>query len=155
MPNVIPSAECDRAREFVSCRVDGELSELEAVRLDDHLRECADCSAFARELHALSFALREAPLERPEINVFMPARRRPRVRLQTAAAAAVVLVAAGSSFFIGRVIGVHCTEHRAPARGFVGEALELRADSTQQHVLAMLSRLEPAGVVHVGRTIVL
>jgi predicted anti-sigma-YlaC factor YlaD len=156
MLHLIPPNDCSRAREFVSCRLDGELSEVEAAGLDDHLRDCADCSAYARELHALATELRTAPLERPNITVFVATRRRPLVRLQTvAAAAAVVAVAAGSSFAIGRAVGVHDTSNGSTQRTLTADAFSLRTDSTRQHVLAMLSHSEPAGEVHVGRTIVL
>jgi hypothetical protein len=40
-------------------------------------------------------------------------------------------------------------------RTVTADAVSIRADSTRQHVLAMLRRSEPAGEVHVGRTIVL
>jgi predicted anti-sigma-YlaC factor YlaD len=157
MLHLIPPSECSRARESVSCRLDGELTELEAARLDDHLRECADCSAYARELHALATELRSAPLERPNFTVFVATRRRPLVRLQTmAAAAAVVAIAAGSSFAVGRAVGVHDTSPHPSQRTVTADAFSLRADSTRQHVLAMLRHTEePAGEVHVGRTIVL
>ncbi|HWX09627.1 MAG TPA: zf-HC2 domain-containing protein [Gaiellaceae bacterium] len=155
--HLIPPSECSRARESVSCRLDGELTELEAAGLDDHLRDCADCSAYARELQALATELRSAPLERPNITVFVATRRRPLVRLQTAAAAAaVVAIAAGSSFVIGRAVGVHGVAQPPSQATVTADAFSLRADSTRQHVLAMLSsQPEPAGEVRVGRTIVL
>jgi predicted anti-sigma-YlaC factor YlaD len=156
MLHLIPPNECSRARESVSCRLDGELTEFEAARLDDHLRDCAECSAYARQLHALATELRAAPLERPYITVFVAARRRPLVRLQTvAAAAAVVVVAAGSSFAIGRAVGVHGSPSHPALRTVTADAVSLRADSTRQHVLAMLRGQEPAGEHRVGQTIVL
>ncbi len=156
MLNLIPPSKCASAREALSCRLDGELSEHEAARLDDHLRDCAECSAYARELHAIAIELRSAPLEQPKIMVFVPARRRPLVRLQTvAAAAAVVAVAAGSSFVVGRAVGVHDTGHSRSVRTVTADAISIRADSTRQHVLAMLRRSEPVGEVRVGQTIVL
>jgi len=145
MLRALPPDECTRARESLSARLDGELSELEAAGLDDHLRACAECSAFARELHALGTALRAAPLEQPRIQVFASARRRPLVRLQTAAAAAaIVAVAAGSSFAVGRAIGVHGASHR---RAATTEDLSLRADSVQQHILALLPRFAPTSTL--------
>src|SRR5260370_12040824 len=137
MLHLIPPSDCSRAREFVSCRLDGELSELEAAGLDDHLRDCAECSAYARELHALSTELRAAPLERPNITVFVATRRRPLVRLQTVAAAAVVVaVAAGSSFAIGPALGVHGSSQPPSQATLTAHALSLPADSTPQHPLA-------------------
>jgi anti-sigma factor RsiW len=147
-----------RARESVSARLDGELSELEAAGLDNHLRACAECSGFARELLALSAKLRAAPLEQPTIGVFAPAGRRPLFRLQTAAAAAaIVAVAAGSSFAVGRVVGVHGAPNgpSAATTSSTPDALSLRADVVSQHMLAMLRRPEPDGEVRIGRIIVL
>jgi predicted anti-sigma-YlaC factor YlaD len=144
-----------RARESVSARLDGELSELEAAGLDNHLRACAECSAFARELHALSAELCAAPLEQPKITVFAPARRRPLVRLQTAvAAAAIVAVAAGSSFAVGRVVGVHGGPTATTVIGTAGaDFLSLQADSNAQHILAMRRRVEPSDSLRSGRVI--
>jgi len=140
MLRAIPPSECMRARESVSARLDGELSELEAAGLDKHLHACAECSAFARELHALSAELCAAPLEQPKITVFAPARRRPLVRLQTAvAAAAIVAVAAGSSFTVTGTAGA--------------DFLSLQADSNEQHILAMRRRLEPSDSLRSGRVI--
>lgn len=140
-----PPDDCPRARASVSARLDGELSELEAAGLDDHLRACAECSAFARELHALGSALRSASLEQPRIEVFATARRRPLVRLQTAAAAAaIVAVAAGSSYAVGRLTGVHGASPREAAPT---DYLSLRADSVQQHLLAMLPRFAPTSTL--------
>lgn len=156
MLHLIPPTECSRARESVSCRLDGELTELEAGRLDDHLRDCAECSAYARQLHAFATELRAAPLEQPNITVFVAARRRPLVRLQTvAAAAAVVAVSAGSSFAIGRAVGIHGSSSPPAKRTVTADAVSLRADSTRQHVLAMLPSQEPAGERRIGQTIVL
>ena len=45
----IPPSECVGAREATSRRLDGELSELEAVRLDAHLQRCHACREFAEQ----------------------------------------------------------------------------------------------------------
>ena len=153
MLNLTPS-KCASARESLSRRLDGELSELEAARLDDHLRDCAECSAYARELHAIAIELRSAALEQPKIMVFVPARRRPLVRAQTAgAAAAIVAVAAGSSFAIGRVVGVHGWRTATTVTGTAGAGLSVQADSAEQHRLAMVRRPAPGNSLRVGRVI--
>ncbi len=155
MPKLIPPTECDSARANVSCRLDGELSELEARRLDDHLRDCAGCSAYARELRALADRLRTAPLKQPAIMVFAPARHRPLIRLQTAMAAAVVVaLAAGSSFAVGGMIGIHggstaTTVSTTVAADFLG----VQADSNRQHILAMVPDLQPSFSLRAGRVI--
>jgi predicted anti-sigma-YlaC factor YlaD len=138
----VPPIECVQARESASARLDGELPELDDVRLDAHLRGCADCRAFADELAALAAELRAAPLERPETVVFSPRRRHmPAIRMQSVAAAvALVAAAAGSSFAIGRTLGT--SGPAAPPAATAADLVRLHADSTEQHLLAMLSRLE-------------
>jgi predicted anti-sigma-YlaC factor YlaD len=93
----LPTSDCLLAREAASARLDRELSEHEEARLESHLRECAECSAYARDLGAIANVLRTAPLERPELDVTL-ARRRALPGLRVAATAAAVLaVAAGST----------------------------------------------------------
>jgi ferric-dicitrate binding protein FerR (iron transport regulator) len=92
---------CDRAREWVSLRVDGELSELEGALLEAHLKRCAGCREFADDLAGLTGALRAAALDPLTAPIMLP--RRTRVSLRafqaTAAAAAVVLAAGLGSLF--------------------------------------------------------
>ncbi len=45
---------CERAREWTSLRLDGELSELEQVLLASHLDRCAGCSAYAAGVSAVT-----------------------------------------------------------------------------------------------------
>jgi len=51
------------ARETASARLDGEVSELEAARLDAHLSGCAECRLFAAEIGSIAVGLRAAALE--------------------------------------------------------------------------------------------
>jgi anti-sigma factor RsiW len=120
--------------------LDDELSELENVRLDIHLRDCAHCRAYAREIAAVAAELRAAPLDVPRFQVFVQ-RRRPRLGVQSAAVAAVGLVAAvaGSSFAVGRVVGARDGGAKVIVTA-APDASSIRADSVQQHVLAMLAR---------------
>jgi predicted anti-sigma-YlaC factor YlaD len=104
MMRSIPS-DCATAREAASALADGELSELEAVQLGAHLRSCPDCEAFAASTAALAVRLRGADLEQPVLPVFVPRRRRPAFRLQTAAAAVALVAAAGSAFAVGHFVG--------------------------------------------------
>ena len=154
MLSAIPPSECTRVRESVSAGLDGELSELEAAGLDHHLRDCEECTAFARQLHALHAELAAAPLERPQIQVFVSARRRPLVRLQTAVAAAIVAVAAGSSFAVGRVVGVHGgpTASKANARAWA-DFLSVQAGTDERQIRAMLRDLQPSDSLRAGRVI--
>jgi predicted anti-sigma-YlaC factor YlaD len=137
----VPPTDCMQAREAASLRLDGELSELEDVRLGLHLRDCAACRAYAREIGAITAELRSAALEQPSVAIFAPRRRRSGLRIQSAAVAAVGLVAAvaGTSFAIGRALGTQSERVTVTATGSTDVA-SLRADSAEQHLLAMVDR---------------
>jgi anti-sigma factor RsiW len=96
MMKLVPPTDCTRAREAVSARLDGELAELDGVRLDAHLRRCEACATFAREAAAGAALLRGAALETPDF-AFVPSRIARR-RLGRPAAAL-------PSFFLGRLLG--------------------------------------------------
>jgi predicted anti-sigma-YlaC factor YlaD len=98
MRSIMP-ADCARARQQLSLRVDSELSEFELVLLEAHLARCGDCRAFEHGVSGLTKALRAVPVETPAIS-FQPPRRRARldVALSTSlrvgsAAAAIAVVA--------------------------------------------------------------
>lgn len=87
-------------REAVSAQLDGELSELEAIRLRTHLDACESCREFEASASFSTTALRGASLEPMTRPIALPSRRRVSVpfRVPAAAAAAVVMVAAGGVF---------------------------------------------------------
>ena len=88
---------CDRAREWVSRDLDGELSELERAVLARHLASCDACEAFRDDVRAIAAQLRAAPLAELRRPVVLPQpSRRFAWRLQAAAALAVAAVGAGS-----------------------------------------------------------
>jgi predicted anti-sigma-YlaC factor YlaD len=89
---------CDRARQWATADLDGELSRFERALLDAHLEDCASCREFATAIGGFTQMLRTAPpaaLERPiEIGRL---RRRLGLRLAPAVAAmAVTVVGLGS-----------------------------------------------------------
>ncbi len=94
---------CERGREWISLRLDGELSELAQKMLDSHLARCADCSAFEQQVSEIALQLRTAPvaqLERP-IEIAHRRRRMPaRVWSMGAAAASVAAAAVGVVGFL-------------------------------------------------------
>ena len=149
----VPPTDCMLARESASARLDNELSELENARLDAHLRGCAECLAYAEEIGAIAVRLRAAALERPAERIVLPRRRVfSGARLQAAVAAAAVAVVAavaGSSFTLGHVLGVRNSPVETSTAA--ADLLSLRADSTQQHLLAMLPQLEPVPRAHPGQ----
>jgi len=105
---------CERARQWASAGVDGELSTFERVLLEDHLGRCSECREFSRDVGGLTDALRAAPLEPFEGVVLGRVRRQVRLRLAPAAAAmAIVAVGLGSlvaSTQFSRAPGISPTE---------------------------------------------
>ena len=60
------SGECERARQWASTEVDGELSSFERVLLHAHLDACVSCSEFSSTIAGLTKSLRDAGLEQLE-----------------------------------------------------------------------------------------
>ena len=150
-----PQTECSQARESASARLDGELAELDELRLEAHLRDCPDCRAFADGLGGLTAQLRLTPLEHPGTAIAFPQRRRsPGLRIAAAAAAAVA-VASGASFALGRALGTEAHGHTTTITATATDVLGLRTDSMNQHVLAMLRNPAPQDVPPLARIILL
>ncbi len=89
------SASCARAREWVSRRLDAELSQFEDALLDAHLASCADCSVYEADVTAITRELREAPREPLERPITLPSYRRLAPRFVQVSAAALALAAVG------------------------------------------------------------
>ena len=101
------TTSCEQAGQWISLRLDGELSELEQAGLDRHLDHCAGCSARAAEWAGIAQLLRSAPLVEFERElaragsrgrrVLVPARSAAFAAVLSAAAAAVAFVLLGTS----------------------------------------------------------
>jgi predicted anti-sigma-YlaC factor YlaD len=93
----IVHGKCDRARQWASLELDGELSSFELALLENHAAGCASCAEFRAEITGLTGALRAAPYEPFQGVVLARVRRSVRLRLAPAAAAmAVAAVGLGS-----------------------------------------------------------
>lgn len=86
------SADCERARQWASIELDGELSTFERVLLRAHLAHCSSCRGFRERTSGLTLALRAAPPEQLEQPIQIGRMRR-RFRLRVAPAAAAMAVA--------------------------------------------------------------
>jgi anti-sigma factor RsiW len=96
---------CDRARQWASLELDGELSELERSLLRAHLARCPECSGAVAETRAITAAIRKAPAEEPAVPFVLP-RRRTRVRaFQVAVAAATVAIGISLGTVAGTLTG--------------------------------------------------
>ena len=102
--------DCVPARQQISLRLDGELSEFEEDLLEAHLRVCGHCRSYASEVAGTTAALRAAPLEK-SIPVQLPRRHRRRVSavgaFSVAATITVVMVsgAVGLRFSRTQTVG--------------------------------------------------
>jgi predicted anti-sigma-YlaC factor YlaD len=95
------SVLCERSREWISLRLDGELSELAEKMLESHLARCVECRAFESSAAAATAFVRTAPLELPEQPVALPrGRRLAFVRPVGAVAATAAAVALGLAAFV-------------------------------------------------------
>jgi predicted anti-sigma-YlaC factor YlaD len=106
MPRWRRTSACERAAQWISLRLDDELSELEGVALDRHVHGCARCQGLAADLGGITALLRQAPLVEPARvpTVVSPGRARRQVvrgmgvaaALATAAAVVAAVVLTGS-----------------------------------------------------------
>jgi hypothetical protein len=97
--------DCDRARAWVSLKLDGELSELEGFMLEGHIERCKTCWAFAAEAVGFTETLRTAPLHPRERHEMLSVRRRSigRRAVQFGIAAALVAASVGLGSILGMV----------------------------------------------------
>jgi len=84
---------CDRAREWVSLRLDDEISELEDALLEAHLRGCGSCREYEASVRGAVLALRARPLERMGQPIVVSRRRRALLRPAAVARVAAVVAA--------------------------------------------------------------
>jgi predicted anti-sigma-YlaC factor YlaD len=121
---------CDRIRALYSASLDGELSELDAARVETHLASCSGCSTYAAAAASTSRLLRETPLEQPRFPIVVPGRRLAFARrFQVAAAAAAVAVTVGLSVAVGTITGpsvARSAQHAKPAANLRFPDQELR-----------------------------
>jgi ferric-dicitrate binding protein FerR (iron transport regulator) len=105
---------CDRAREWASLRLDGELSPLEEELLERHLEVCDDCRAFEDDVRWATDVLRLTPQERPSRRLELPARPAPRITGRR-----ITAIAAAAALALGALIGaaVDRPASQAPATG--------------------------------------
>ena len=89
---------CDRARQWATADLDGELSRFERVLLSAHLEDCPSCREFTAAIGGFTEMLRTAPPEHLERTIEIGRlRRRIGLRLAPAVAAmAVTVVGLGS-----------------------------------------------------------
>jgi predicted anti-sigma-YlaC factor YlaD len=133
---------CDRAREWVSLRLDSELSELEHALLDAHLERCADCAAYAAGVETVTHGIRGAKTERLRHPIVLPLRRRfafAARALQAGTATAAVLAA---SVGLGTLFGSVGSQHSLSASAVrLSDSAIARGANTESDALIKTPRL--------------
>lgn len=127
---------CDRAREYSSRSLDGELSDFERALLETHLERCGECRAYATELAEIVTRLRAAPLEALPHPVALPSRRRVRTRALQGAAAAAAAVVAVTAGLVGSL-----QSHPTQARPNVTLEALIRADDFHSQDIQLLHQI--------------
>jgi predicted anti-sigma-YlaC factor YlaD len=92
---------CDRAMQWISLDLDGELSQLEHAALGRHLDGCAPCRAVSVEVGAFTRLLREAPLVELDRPMVVGAPRRARVRTARRVAATIAFAGLAAAAVLG------------------------------------------------------
>jgi predicted anti-sigma-YlaC factor YlaD len=118
--------KCERFREALSARLDGEEDPTERPGLDAHLAGCAACQRWAAEAAAVTRMIRVASLTavadtEPDLEALHPAEpaRSGRARTRLAGALRVSLGLLGAAQFVlgmAQVAGVQATMHAPAAR---------------------------------------
>jgi hypothetical protein len=58
---------CREAKLWLTARRDGDLAQADAVKLQEHLKECPDCTAYEQYLHGLDTKLTELTVPSPRV----------------------------------------------------------------------------------------
>lgn len=140
------AGSCDRASQWISLELDGELSQLEQAALGRHLTACARCRAVSADVRAFTRAIRDAPLIELDRPVALAPDRRPRVSPRRIAASMAFAGLSAAAVLGGLVVtsgGVSS-----------GSALAFRNAKEQQRFAHLETRrLEPAVFVVVKPTV--
>jgi anti-sigma factor RsiW len=129
---------CERATQWISLDVDGELSQLEQAALARHLLSCSRCQSVSAAFSSFTRLLREAPLIELEREVAhtSPGRIRARVARRAGFSLAFASLAA-AAVFGGLVL--------SGSNVGVGSALAFQSLAQQQRFADIeVRRLEPA-----------
>jgi predicted anti-sigma-YlaC factor YlaD len=88
---------CSEWRALASCRLDGELDELQDARLERHLLGCAACRSWSREIAAMAAlfqdSMAECPVSSSELRTHALRRRLARSATAASAASAAAVAA--------------------------------------------------------------
>lgn len=143
--DVKASGRCERAREYASLALDGELSHFEHALLRAHLEQCAGCRSYNGGLIATTERLRRAPFERLARPIALPSRRRVPFRsVQAGLAAALVVTAIG----LGGVLSSLDSPNAGPKTQLptMGEMREMRDINRARLQVVAFQATSPRGL---------
>src|SRR5205823_4692856 len=129
---------CERALQWISLDLDGELSQLEQAALGRHLHGCARCRSASVEVGGFTRLLRQAPLVELERPVTIAAPRNARVRAARRAAVSVAVGALAAAAVLGALVITSSTTSASSALAF------RNAREQQRFAHLEAQRLEPA-----------
>jgi anti-sigma factor RsiW len=84
---------CERAVQWISLELDGEIAALEGAALARHLQRCDDCRSSRAQIGAFTRALRASPADGPEWPVAIAVPQRGKRFARAGVAAFVTMVA--------------------------------------------------------------
>ena len=102
------TAACNRARQWISLEVDGDVSQIERAMLANHLDGCQTCRVFASDVSAFHRMLSETPMEALSRPIELPRRAR------TFAFSRVAVVAPAAAAIVALGVGVGAWQARRP-----------------------------------------
>jgi predicted anti-sigma-YlaC factor YlaD len=115
---------CERAAQWISLDLDGELGRLEQAALTRHLRRCDRCRATSAEISGFTTLVREAPPVEPAraVVVANPAWARRRARSTIRGGLLVIAVAA---VIFASLTALSSSPGRPETFGFANEAQQI------------------------------
>jgi anti-sigma factor RsiW len=140
------ASPCERATQWISLRLDGELSELETAALTRHLDGCPRCLALSNRVGGFTWMLREQPLlELPNpVVVTIPRSQRARVARR---GGAVLAFAAAIGALAAIVVLPHGPAQTTSALSFRSIA-EQKRFAHVEHVRAEPQMFVTAATIH-------
>ena len=128
---------CERASQWISLDLDGELSQLERAALARHLTACVRCSELAADVSSFTQLLRAAPLVELERPIVVEAPRAVRRRVARRAAVSLAFAGLTAAAVLGGLV--------LPASPPTSSALAFASVQQQKRFAhAEAQRLEPA-----------
>jgi predicted anti-sigma-YlaC factor YlaD len=141
------TSACERALQWISLDLDGELSQLEQAALGRHLGGCARCREVSADVRSFTTLMREAPLVELDRPVELPPARRVRART-------VRRVGASLAFAVLTAVAVAGAVFLPSDGTSPRSALAFRNAAEQQRFAHLeTQRLEPAVFVAEKRTV--